>query len=69
MCGDLSVSLLFLFIADALCNLPDKSCCQRGRLGCLSCAHYEIIQVGALSSALKFLQFFQLPVQVLSLLA
>lgn len=43
------------FVADALCSLPDNSCCQRGRLGCLSCVHYEIIQVGALSSALKIL--------------
>ncbi|KAK4817662.1 LOW QUALITY PROTEIN: hypothetical protein QYF61_023941 [Mycteria americana] len=25
-------------------NLPDDSCCQRGRLGGLSCAQYEIIQ-------------------------
>lgn len=55
MCTDLSVSLLLLFVADALCSLPDNSCCRRGRLGRLSCAHYEIIQVGALSSALKFL--------------
>lgn len=69
MCSNLlSAPFLFLFIAVSQHNLLDNSCCQRGRLGGLSCAQFEIIQVGALSSALKFLLFFQLPVQVLCLL-
>jgi len=69
MCSDLlSGPFLFLFTAVARRNHPANSCCQRGRLGGLSRARCEIIQVGALSSALKFLLLFQFPVPVLSLL-
>lgn len=64
----LPIPFLFLFIGVTQCNLLENSCCQRGRLGDLSHAQYKNIKVGALSSALKFFLFFQLPVPVPCLL-